>query len=223
MDYVGFGIMIVIGQYIDITHNPAFTSKMKGITGLHNIPIDAMVDVSGYFDNRGNYTATRVNLEDHMVDSNDVMQAEGTIQELDLIGDSFMIGDQLVYFNPIAVKLTLENGENVKVHMTMDSAGDLHAVKIEKDNNYYNEDENVETGGRVNSSLHIDGTFLINRQKAKLAENVNFENGLTKADIVNGAPLKVAGYLDATGMLIVYEVDAIAVPLTHKFVIPATL
>jgi len=208
VDYVGGGIMIVIGQYVDITHNPTFTSKMKDIAGIHNIPIDAMADVSGYSDTMGNIIATKVILEDHMVNSTDVMQVEGTIQELDLIGNSFMIGDQLIYFGPSSEDFTLENGMNVAVHMSMDSAGDLHAVKIEKDISYYNEDEDVKISGRVKGNLNIDGTFMINGQNAKLAENVKYENGLTSTSIVNGAILKVEGYLDATGKLIVYDVGA---------------
>ena len=141
VDYIGPGIMIVIGQYVDIRHNPRFSSKMKGVTGLHDVPLDAMVEVIGKSDNMGNIIATNITLDDHLVNTADIMEAEGTIQELDLIGDSFMIGDQLIYFDPANAKLALENGVNVRVYLTMDSAGDLHATKIAKDTDYLNKEK----------------------------------------------------------------------------------
>jgi len=208
VDYIGPGIMIVIGQYVDIRRHPSFTSKMKGIASVSDIPLDAMVEVTGNSDNMGNIIATKITLDDHMVNTTDTMEAEGTIQELDLIGDSFMIGDQLIYFDPTIEKFALENGVNVEVYLTMDSAGDLHAIKIVKDRGYFNKEKDVKVGGRVTAGINTDGTFLINGRPAKLSKNVKFKDGLTKANVVNGASLELEGYLDSSGKLMVYRVSA---------------
>ena len=48
VDSIGTGMMVVMGQNVDISQNPNFHSGMMGVTDINNIPVGAMVEVSGY-------------------------------------------------------------------------------------------------------------------------------------------------------------------------------
>ena len=52
-----------------------------------------------------------------------------------------------------------------------------------------------------------DGMFAINGEMVMLGENPYFEDGLTEADIVDGAMLEIEGYLNNDGVLVVHEVE----------------
>jgi len=208
VDSIDTGMMVVIGQNVDITHNPVFVSKMLGIASITDIPVGAMVAVSGYSDNMGNIIATFVKLEDHMATSADKMEVEGIIQALDYEMNTFMIGNQLIYFDPTLLNFTLENGMNVEVHLMMDDTGNLHAVKVERDDEYYDGHDDIEIEGMVTGGLNPDGTFMINGITVKLADNVKYKDGLSEADIVEGAILEVEGYMDGSGMLVVTKISS---------------
>jgi len=207
VDSVDTGMMVVIGQNVDTTQNPVFVSNMPGIASINDIPIGAMVEVSGYSDNMGNIVATFIELEDHLATTADKMEVEGTIHDLDTEMNTFMIGNQLIYFDPTQLNFNLENGLNVDVYLVMDDTGNLHAVKVERDDEYYDGHGEVEIEGMVTGGLNPDGSFDINGVTVKLADIVKYEDGATEADIVDGAILEVEGYVDDTGMIIVTKVS----------------
>jgi hypothetical protein len=206
---IGGGMMVVLGQNVDISQNPNFRSHMSSVSDVNNIPVGAMVEVSGYSDGMGNIIATYVELEDHMADSNDEMELEGIVTALDLDNGTFMIGNQLIHFDPNSISLTMENGLNVEVDLMM-VGNDFHATEIEIEDDYgdeHGEGHEIEIEGIVSGDLGTDGTFVINGETVMLADMVEYEYGLTQADIVDGAHLEVEGYLNSDGMLIVHEVE----------------
>ena len=210
VDSIGAGMMVVMGQNVDISQNPNFNSNMMGVTDINNIPVGAMVEVSGYSDGMGNIIATYIELEDHMASSDDEMELEGIVASLDLDNGTFMIGNQVIYFDPNNISLTMENGLNVEVDIRMEANGDLHAVEIEIEDDYgdeHGEGHEIEIEGIVSGDLGTDGTFVINGEIVMLGDMVEYEYGLTQADIVDGAHLEVEGYLNGDGMLIVHEVE----------------
>lgn len=210
VDSIGSGAMVVMGQTVDISQNPTFVSEMPAVTDISNIPVGAMVEVSGYSDGMGNIVATYVKLEDHMADESDEMELEGIIHTLDTVGGTFMIGDQVIHYDPNSIDLTLENGLNVEVDINMDSSGDLHATEVEIEDDYGDEHEeghSIEIEGMVTAGLGTDGTFSINGETVILGDVVEYKDGLSAADIVDGAHLKVEGHLNADGVLVITEVE----------------
>ena len=145
-----------------------------------------------------------------MADSNDEMELEGIVTALDLDAGTFMIGNQLIHFDPNNISLTMEDGLNVEVDIRMEANGDLYAVEIEIEDDYgdeHGEGHEIEIEGIVNGDLGMDGTFVINGETVMLGDMVEYEHGMTRADIVDGAHLEVEGHLDGNGMLIVTEVE----------------
>ena len=208
VDSIGAGVMVVMGQAVDISQNPTFVSEMPAVTDINNIPVGAMVQVSGYSDGMGNIVATYVKLEDHMADENDDMELEGIVTSLDTTNGTFMIGDQVIYYNPNSISLTLEDGLNVEVHIVMHADGTLHATEIEIEHEYSgdHEGDSVEIQGMVSGDLGVDGTFIINGETVVLGDSVHFEDGLSTDSIVDGVILEVEGHLNAEGVLVVTEV-----------------
>ena len=211
VESIGTDVMVVIGQTIDISQNPTFVSEMPGVTEIGNIPVGAMVEVSGYSDGMGNIVATYVELEDHMADENDEMELEGIVTALDVDNGMFMIGNQVIYYDPNSISLTLEDGLNVEVDLMMDVNGDLHATEIEIEDDHGDDDSeghSIEIEGMIMGDLGTDGTFTINGESVMLGDSVHYEDGLSQDSIVDGAILEVEGQFNAESILVVTEVSA---------------
>lgn len=199
--------MLVMGQNVDLSQNPNFHNDVEGstITEIMNIPVDAVVEISGYSDGMGNIVATYVELEYLAYDGSQELELEGTVESL---GDgTFMIGGLTIHYDPNDISLTLENGLNVEVDLVRIDA-DFHATEIEIEHEYHDEygEGYIEIEGMITSGLS-GGMFAINGEMVMLGENPYFEDGLTEADIVDGAMLEVEGYLNNDGVLVVHEVE----------------
>jgi hypothetical protein len=210
VDSIGAGMMVVMGQNVDISQNPTFVNELNTDSDINNIPVGAMVEVSGYADGMGNILATYVKLEDHMADVDDDMELEGIITSLDMENGTFMIGGQIIYYDPTMIELVLEDGLNVEVDIMMQANGDLHAVEIEIEDDYGEGEEGhgVEIEGMVTSEPDVDGIFSINGQMVKLGDYVEYQEGLSQDSMVYGTILDVEGNLDADGVLIIKQVEA---------------
>ena len=214
-DLAGGGDLIVMGQMIDMSKNPHFDNhEMPMYATVADIPVGAMVEVSGYSDGMGTIIATYIELEDDSSDSNDEMELEGVVTEHNAAEGTFKIGDQLVHYDPNTINMMVQDGMNVEVDMYMDDMGNMHAYEIEEEDDYsddYYSDDEVEIEGMVTSDgIAEDGTFEITAKETvtvKLADNVELEDGLTEADIVNGAFIEVEGFFDDNGILIAHEVS----------------
>lgn len=211
VESINADMMVVMGQNVDISQNPNFHSEVEGVTGLMDIdPLtNPVVEVSGYSDGMGNIVATYIEFEAVTYDGSDDLELEGIVTSLDLANGTFKIGDQLIHFDPNNISLTMEDGLNVEVDLMM-VGEDAHATEIEIEDDYgdeHGEGHEIEIEGIVSGDLGEDDTFMINGETVMLGDNVEYEYGLTRADIVDGAHLEVEGYLNADGMLIVTEVE----------------
>ena len=214
-DLAGGGDFIVMGQMIDMSRNPYFDNDyMPNYATIADIPVGAMVEVSGYSDGMGTIVATYIELEHDSSDSNDEMELEGIVTDHDPANGTFKIGGQMIHYDPTNINMMVQDGMNVEVDMHMDDMGNMHAYEIEEEDDYsdyYYSDDEVEIEGMVTSDgIAEDGTFVITAKEAvtvMLADNVEFEDGLTEADIVNGALIEVEGFFDENGILIAHEVS----------------
>ena len=212
-DLASGGDFIVMGQKIEMSQNPNFDNhSMPMYATVADIPVGAMVEVSGYSDGMGMIVATYIELEDDSSDSSDDMELEGTVTDHDAANGTFKIGQQMIHYDANNINMQIQDGMHVEVDMRMDGMGDMHAVEIEEEDDYSDDDgdgSEVEIEGMVMSDgVAEDGTFVINEETVKLSDNVKYEGGLTQADIVQGAIIEVEGYRDDSGMLIVTEVGS---------------
>ena len=209
---INAGSMDVMGQNVDISQNPNFHSEVAGITSIMDISPNAVVEVSGYSDGMGNIVATYIELESIAYDGSEDLELEGIVTGLDLVNGTFMIGDLPIHFDPNNISLTMEDGLNVEVDIMV--IGDTletyeyHATEIEIEDDYgdeHGEGHEIEIEGMITSGLS-DGMFAINGETVILSDNAEYE-GVTPADIVDGAMLEVEGYLNNDGVLVVHEVE----------------
>ncbi|MCI0504915.1 MAG: DUF5666 domain-containing protein [Gammaproteobacteria bacterium] len=206
--------MDVMGQTVQVTDTTMFKSEIPDVGSVDLILVGAYVEVSGYSDGNGTIVATYIKLEDDQIQMEEhyEMEVEGMVTNLDTTAGTFEIGGQLIHYDPADFNLTLENGMNVECHLEDNGMGNMTAVEIELEDDYgddSSEGDEMEIEGMVTSDgVAADGTFAINGQTVKLADNVKYEGGLTQDDIMNGAIIEVEGYLDENGMLIVTEVGS---------------
>jgi hypothetical protein len=201
--------MNVVGQTVQINDMTQFKTEMPGmIDSIAMIPEGARVEVSGYSDGNGHIVATYIKVEDDQMEDGDDMEVEGIIANLDATAGTFEIGSQVIQYDPDAINLTLENGMNVEVYFR-EEMGQMIAIDIELEDDFGDDnDGDVEIEGMVTSDgVADDGTFSVNGQMVMLGDNVQYEDGMTRDAIVNGAMVEVEGYMQ-DGMLIVTEVEA---------------
>ena len=211
VESIDAGLMVVMGQNVDISQNPNFHSEVAGVTSIMDIDptTNPVVEVSGYSDGMGNIVATYIEFEALTYDGSEDLELEGIVTSLDLANGTFMIGQATIHFDPNNISLTMEDGLNVEVDLMM-VGNEYHATEIEIEDDYgdeHGEGHEIEIEGIVSGDLGQDGTFMINGETVMLGANVEYEYGLTAADIVDGAHLEVEGYLNSDGMLIVNEVE----------------
>ena len=201
--------MDVMGQTIQVTDTTRFKSEIPGVDSVDLIMPGAYVEVSGYSDDNGAIVATYIKLEDDHMEAHYEMEVEGMVTNLDIAAGTFEIGGQLIHFDANSINLTLEEGMKIECHLVDDGMGNMVAVEIELEDEYgddSSEGDELEIEGMVTSEgVAADGTFAINGQTVKLADNVKYEAGMTQDSIVNGAIIEIEGYLDENGMLIVTE------------------
>jgi len=210
VESIGTDVMLVSGQSIDITHSPVFVSEMAGITDINSIPSGALVEISGYSDGMGNIVATYIKLEDHFADESDDLELEGIVTMADTVNGTFMIGDQLIHYDPASINFTLEDGQNVEVEIVMDTSGDLHATEIEIEDEHGDDDSEgheVEMTGIITGGITTEGSFVINGETVILSNSAEFEDGLSLDSIVDGAILEVKGFINEDGILVVTEIE----------------
>jgi hypothetical protein len=204
--------MDVMGQTVQVTDTTMFKSETAGVDSIDMIMAGAYVEVSGYSDGNGTIVATYIKVEDDHMESDYGMEVEGVVTNLDTADGTFEIGGQLIHFDPNTVGMTLEEGMKIECYLVDDGMGNMTAVDIEQEDDYgddSSEGDEMEIEGMVTSDgVAEDGTFAINGQTVKLADNVKYEGGLTQDAIINGAIIEVEGYLDENGMLIVTEVGS---------------
>jgi hypothetical protein len=198
----------VVGQNVQVNDMTHFKTEIGTITGVDMIPEGARVEVSGYSDGNGHIVATYIKVEDDQMEDGDDMEVEGIIANLDATAGTFEIGSQVIHYDPDAINLTLEDGMNVEVYFR-EEMGQMIAVDIELEDDFGDDnDGDVEIEGMVTSDgVADDGTFSVNGQMVMLGDNVQYEDGMTRDAIVNGAMVEVEGYMQ-DGMLIVTEVEA---------------
>lgn len=197
----GSGLLVALGQAVETTPATVFDAGDSGIPSLDGLPVNALVEVSGYTDGTGLVVATRLEVEAADWAGEDV-EVAGVVQ--DLVPDifTFRIGELTVLWSEVTVLPAepLANGLLVRVFSTrgFDGTGRLIAERIELENDGVvgvgEDGEEVDIRGIVTGPL-VDSVFLLNGQPVRLTVATEFDDG-TIADVVTGIELRVEGVIE---------------------------
>ncbi len=210
------GILKVMGQTVTVDANTNFESKDQSISLVGDIPVGAIVEVSGYPDGNGNILASYIELKaKDMASYDDDMEVKGLIKNLsdtttsltfDLGGltvDATAIADIIDLGVPLANDLYVE----VKSKEGFDAdTGYLIASKIElEDDGHYGMDgehgDEMEVEGVITAIDSENGSIDINGRTIHLPANFNM------SQFAIGDLVEVELSIDADGNAIMHEIE----------------
>ena len=210
------GSLTVMGQTVSIDASTNFESDDAGITVVEDIPVDAILEVSGYNDGQGNILASYIELKARdMASYNDDMEVKGIVSNLSdtvdaltfelgkVTVDATAIRDSIDLGTPLANDLYVE----VKSKDGFDSnTGYLIASKIElEDDGDYDHDgehgDEMEVEGIVTaiaedgSSIDIDGRTIL------------IPAGMDISGYATGDLIEIEFRIDENGNAVAYKME----------------
>ena len=217
-DVTGTGTMDVMGQTVIVDETTIFESEVPGITGMGQIAVGHVTEVSGYPTGDGTIFASRVELElaSH---AGEEIEVKGIIENL--TATTFTVGGLTVNFSTAMLDDSIPGGVlseellvEVKSTAGLNGLGQLIASEIELEgdgdmDHDGDEGDKVVFSGVVTSVTPLEGTpteFKIGGQRVLLDEGTGFEHGSVD-DIVDGVTVEAEGRLDADGALLAFEVE----------------
>ncbi len=208
-DVNGSASLTVMGQTVTVDTDTVFEPGASGITVLGSIPVNAVVEVSGFPVGSGVIHATRV----------EVKQTAWNGQEIELKGvvhartpTTFQIGNQVIDWSQAASLPdgAPQDGWNVEVKSTrgFDTAGVLIASRIAKKGvvrlDAGAEGSRVELEGVVTTGLLSD-IVEVNGQAVRITPETRYHNGASNRLTV-GAEVEVKGRI-TKGELTAEEIE----------------
>lgn len=192
--------LTVLGQAVIITPRTAFDDVQRG-----ELRVGDIVEVSGFLQGDGVYTATCIELED---DDEGYYKLRGVIHALDTGARTFQIGDALVSWDSATARpATLANGDHVRVELdvTPDAAGRWRASDIRVKSSAFA--TSPAKGAEAEIEGVISGVSVANSTFTLLGITVDysravFEDG-TAADLAAGVQVEVEGRMSADGTVLV--------------------
>ena len=213
------GTLDIMGQTVTVNADLIFESKVAGINSVDQIPVDSIVEVSGFSDGNGNVTATRIevkaaDLASYLIDHADGIEVKGNINNLDSGAMTFTLGNMTVDYSGATLDVTggLADALYVEVKSVagIDGNGNLVASKVELENEGEagydgEEDEDFEIRGLIatgfdGTSFTIDGTRIIIDSGTELDD-------ISSANLTPGTEVEVEGRFDANGDLLADEIS----------------
>ncbi len=199
--------MEVLGQTIKVDS----FSALKGIFLLDELPLGAIIEVTGIVDGNGIILASRMIKHVDAFGSAVPSKVSGILKGLDPSAQTFTIGNLNVDYsgaNLLDVPGNgLANGLEIRVTTTQTISGNvLRAETVQVFGGIINGSENdkVEIVGFING-LDTSGNFSIGTQPVQILSTTKLTNG-TSGDISDGTQAEVEGRLDKNGVLIAEEV-----------------
>jgi hypothetical protein len=205
----GIGRLRVLEQIVDVGPATVFDAGTTGVADIRAIPVNALVEVSGYSQGTGLIYATRIEVKERIWQGGKI-EVKGIIQDLGI--DTFRIGELTVSWAEAVLlpNVPMANGLYVEVHGSrgFDAQGRLIAEHVEREGHgivgVSGEGDRVEVHGIVTSAL-ANGIFHINGQPVEIKPDTRFDDG-TAADLVVGAEVEAEGTM-VNGVLVADEVE----------------
>jgi hypothetical protein len=205
----GTGTLVAMGQTVSADADTVYHDGGSGIL-LSELPLGAIIEVSGFSDGNGNLLATRIEVEAQRY-SGEILNVKGLVSGLDTTNKTFMLGDLIVDYNAIELSSGITEGVYVEAKGSL-QADTLIASKVEIEDDgdlvIAEDGEEAELEGLVTDILatSTDSTLLVvNGQQVLVDENTRFESG-DATGLALGQPLEVSGVMDSV-TLIAAEVE----------------
>jgi len=215
---INTGILTVMGQAVTTSATTCFDDGGFGYANIEAIPVNAIVEVSGYSDGDGNIVATRIEVKDSVWDLDDEVELKGIIASLNTSTETFTIGTLTIDYSAATVDLpahiiNLADGLFVEVKSTVGIVGgELVASEVELEDSDGDididaeEGEELEIEGVVTLGIGGSDLFELNGQVVNVDANTDY-NGGVKADLIFGTEVQVHGVVDGSGELLADEIE----------------
>jgi len=152
----------VLGVNVIIDSSSTTFDSEAAVFDFNTIAINNNVEVSGFFDSKGDIQATRLELKDVVFDANSIVEIKGTITGTS--GTTFSLGGLTVDASSATLDDLpdgLVNGQLVEVKGTFDIATDtITATKVEAEDDSVEDTEDFEIEGLVTDYID-DSNFKI--------------------------------------------------------------
>jgi hypothetical protein len=209
------GDLIVMGQNVTFDANTNFESDDPAITAIEDIPVNAVVEVSGYPDAKGNILATYIELKAATADLyDDDMEVKGIITNLNDTVDSltFDLGGLTVDATSIALVLEFPLANDLYVEVKSKEGfdaltGSLVASKIElEDEGHYgvsgDDGDEMEIEGVITKIDTVNGIIELNGQV------INIPAGMDISSFAVDDLVEIEVRVAVDGSLIAEEIEA---------------
>jgi Domain of unknown function (DUF5666) len=199
----------VLGQTLQIKDTTVFEDELRG--GLSTVKIGDRIEVYGFLSASGQYTATRIELED--ADDSEAYKLRGLVSALDTTQQRFQLGGITVSYAGLSTPAGLANGALVRVELqrTTDAAGLWIATRL----------SSAVTSGSVSASqglqAEIEGhitamesatRFQVDGITVDAASATRVPSGLAVGQMVDVEGLLLNGVLTASSVELEQRLEA---------------
>ena len=203
----------ILGQSVEIDSNTKLLIDDDNLpaavfTKLSDLIVGNIVEVSGLKDSTGLIKATSIKLKE---DSGSENELKGTINNINLTANTFMIGNILIDYS-VAILDGFngdpENGQFVEVNSSTTYDGIiLVADEIELENEHLIIDEGTEVEIEGIVTRYVSGTdFDVNGIAITTNIETEYHNGVA-IDIDLNVSLEVHGTINSNGILVAEEIE----------------
>ncbi|MEW8350333.1 MAG: DUF5666 domain-containing protein, partial [Candidatus Thiodiazotropha taylori] len=192
--------LTIMNQTITVDADTVYENPFDATT-LADLPVNSVVEVSGFTDGNGDILATRIEVES-LGWSGDSLEVSGVV--MNISGSQFQIGNLTIEAGTLTIP-----AEGTFVEVEGDSfAGDVFeadSIEIEGDgtNQVADDGDEVEIEGRITTALDNQDQFALNGQIVD-ASNTPFSGQTSQLTV--GRIAEVEGVMDGT-ILIAEEIE----------------
>ncbi|RMJ04255.1 hypothetical protein DOQ08_01575 [Marinobacter litoralis] len=203
------GHLTLLNQNVALDGKTVFRGATAGELAAN--PMGYRVRVSGWRTSEGQFRASYVGaklIDGDFEDSNEA-ELEGIVADLDATAQTFTISGlsvdyQLASGDDDFDLADLENGMAVEVEGYL-QAGVLMAKEIEKEDDLFEDDDDVEISGDIFAFDESTSTFMINGVQVQFSDDTEFDD-MDSDTLQDGTYVKVEGEF-RNGVLIAEEIE----------------
>jgi len=200
----GSQTVTVLGQTVHVDGDTVYAAEDGTITGLADLQINDVVEVSGFFEGNGPIIATRL---ERKSSGRGEYEIRGTVQNLDRNAETFTVGGLKVAYD--TAKQIPDGGvadrQFVEVRGTLDGAT-LKASRIELESEGVSgrDGEDVSLEGLI-GNFHSATEFTVDGQPVTTDGDTEYHDGASPSTLAAGLRVQVEGHL-SNGVLVAEEI-----------------
>ncbi|RLJ20982.1 hypothetical protein DJ030_05465 [bacterium endosymbiont of Escarpia laminata] len=201
--------LTVMGQTVIIDLDTIFDDGGTGILLVDDLPIDAVIEVSGFSDGLGVIYATRIEVKSATWDGIDQLEVKGIVQNL--TATTFELGGLTIDWSAALLPDGIpQEGQYVEAKGDSFNGATFEADEVETEGDgdleWAEDGEELEIEGIVTTDFDdVTNQFTLNGQTVQITASTEFEGG-DSSDILAEKPLEVEGTMDGT-LLVASEIE----------------